>query len=158
MAYITHPPALLLLAFGIPTFLTMQIQLSAVHALRERSTAQADSAIAAQSKSLGEAINQAMFQQSGEYATDMNRVIQGWQEDIDRTIFGPWLNTTTVTLNTTLIEFYDKVENGEFDDVARSPAARLIESSARSTECHVRTNYPRGLGQRLCVLYLGIQD
>jgi hypothetical protein len=42
----------------------------------------------------------------------MNLVIQGWQQDIDTTIFGTWLNTTTVTLNTTLIEFYDKVEQG----------------------------------------------
>jgi hypothetical protein len=90
----------------------MQIQLSAVHAIRERSSAEADSAIAEQSQSLGVAINQAMLQQSGDYATNMNLVIQGWQQDIDTTIFGPWLNTTTVTLNATLIEFYDKVEQG----------------------------------------------
>ena len=92
----------------------MQIQLTAVHAIRNRSAEQANSAIAAQTQSLGEAINQAMLAQSQEYAIRMNLVMQGWQEDIDTTIFGPWLNTTTVTLNNTLVEFYDKVESGEY--------------------------------------------
>lgn len=114
VAYITHPPALLLLGFGILTFLTMQIQLSAVHALRERSTAEAEVAISDHSRSLGVAINEAMLGHSEAYANDMNAVIRGWQDTIDSTVFGPWLNTTTVALNTTLVDFYDRVEQGQF--------------------------------------------
>lgn len=114
VAYITHPPALLLLGFGALTFLTMQIQLSAVHALRERSTAEAEVAISDHSRSLGVAINEAMLGHSEAYANDMNAVIRGWQDTIDSTVFGPWLNTTTVALNTTLVDFYDRVEQGQF--------------------------------------------
>jgi hypothetical protein len=39
-------------------------------------------------------------------------VIAGWQNEIDEGVFGPWLNTTAVTLNTTLVSFYDKIEDG----------------------------------------------
>lgn len=92
----------------------MQIQLSAVHALRERSTAEAEVAISDHSRSLGVAINEAMLGHSEAYANDMNAVIRGWQDTIDSTVFGPWLNTTTVALNTTLVDFYDRVEQGQF--------------------------------------------
>jgi len=158
VAYITHPPALLLLGFGILTFLTMQIQLSAVHALRDRSSAEANSAIAVQSQSLGVAINQAMLQQSGEYATNMNLVIQGWQQDIDTTIFGPWLNTTTVALNTTLVEFYDKVEDGESYPSLIGPDSVADYRRPCSIERNVRTDHPRHLGQQLCLLHIRVKN
>jgi hypothetical protein len=90
----------------------MQIQLSAVSSIRERSTTNANSAISAQAESLGLAVNQAMADQSKQYAVEMNLVIAGWQSEIDEGVFGPWLNTTAVTLNTTLVSFYDKIEDG----------------------------------------------
>jgi hypothetical protein len=54
------------------------------------------------------------LKQSQEYAVKMNDIIEGWQEDIDSTVFGPWLNTTTVVLNGTLVKFYDEVEKSEW--------------------------------------------
>ena len=160
VAYITHPPALILLGFGILTFLTMQIQLSGVHAIRNRSTEQANSAIAGQTQSLGEAINQAMLAQSQEYAIEMNTIMRGWQEDIDTTIFGPWLNTTTVTLNNTLVGFYDKVESGKWR-VLVSPRITNIQELKHiefSLGCYIREYSPRQLGQRLRLLYPRVQD
>lgn len=50
---------------------------------------------------------------SQEYADSYNKAIAEYQDRINNELFGSWVNTTSVTLNSTLVEFYDEVEKGE---------------------------------------------
>lgn len=49
---------------------------------------------------------------SAEYARDFNAAMARHQQRIDDELFGKWINTTAVTLNATVGEFYDGIENG----------------------------------------------
>lgn len=89
----------------------LQFQIIAVHGLRDKSTADVSSAVSVQSATLSNNLNDALFSSSKQYAQDVNHVLQGWQNRIDNEIFGPWLNTTTVVLNGTLVEFYGEIED-----------------------------------------------
>lgn len=53
------------------------------------------------------------FQQSREYAASYNAAVARHQQTLDERLIGSWINTTGVALNTTLVEFYDDVENSE---------------------------------------------
>lgn len=68
--------------------------------------------------SIVQQLNAVSLVQSQRYVNQTNAAILEWQKTIDEELFGPWLDTMTVGLNSTLEEFYDKVENGE-------PAAAL---------------------------------
>ncbi|TRM69986.1 hypothetical protein BD626DRAFT_563681 [Schizophyllum amplum] len=116
--YIFHPPALACFLIGFVGLLSVQIQLLALDPLvgeyKERAAASADDL----SNSIATQINGSMYNQSAQYAADVNAQIASMQEQIDGGVFG-WLNTTTVTLNDTLVAFYDSVENAiesVFDD------------------------------------------
>ncbi len=113
VSFITHGSALAVLFFGIFTFLVIQVQIDAVQEIRKHSLQSSNASITASSNDIARKLNAAFLAQSETYAVQMNVVIQGWQEDIDTTIFGPWLNTTTVVLNVTLVRFYDEIESGE---------------------------------------------
>lgn len=49
---------------------------------------------------------------SAEYARDFNSAIDRYQKRIDEELFGNWLNTTAVSLNATMVDFYDEIEKG----------------------------------------------
>jgi hypothetical protein len=89
---------------------------------------------------------------SAEYARDFNAAIARHQQRIDDELFGKWINTTAVTLNETVGEFYDGLENG-----MSSPSSvriLLIDSS----EHHVRRYNPLQSHEHLPILYPWIQS
>lgn len=67
---------------------------------------------------------------SQEYADSYNKAIAGYQDRINNELFGSWVNTTAVTLNSTLVEFYDEVEKGEAHFWIFSEEDNTNESSA----------------------------
>jgi hypothetical protein len=113
VSFITHGPALALLFFGIFTFIIVQLQIVAVHGIRTKSLQSSNASITTSSNEISQKLSAAFLLQSQTYSVQMNDVIQGWQQDIETTIFGPWLNTTTVVLNGTLVKFYDEIESSE---------------------------------------------
>ncbi|KAL1681740.1 hypothetical protein EV122DRAFT_260230 [Schizophyllum commune] len=108
--YIFHAPALACFLIGFVGLLSVQIQLIALDPLvdqyNERAAASADTL----SNNIATQINGSMYNQSAQYAADVNAQIAEMQQHIDGGVFG-WLNTTTVTLNDTLVKFYDTVED-----------------------------------------------
>ncbi|KAJ9107438.1 hypothetical protein QFC21_000890 [Naganishia friedmannii] len=110
-SYVSHAPALALLCFGLLSLLVVQCQIAAVYALRDDARDDVASGVSESTSSIVAQINAVGMQQSRVYVEQTNQVILGWQRAIDEELFGPWLNTTTVALNSTLEEFYDKVEN-----------------------------------------------
>lgn len=51
---------------------------------------------------------------SADYARDFNAAIARHQQRIDDELFGKWINTTAITLNETVGEFYDGLESGTY--------------------------------------------
>lgn len=113
VAYIFHPPALALLFFGLLSLLVIQCQVGAISALRNDTKQGVATGVADSTTSIVAHLNAVGRLQSERYVNETNQVILGWQRSIDEELFGPWLTTTTVALNTSLEQFYDKVENGE---------------------------------------------
>ncbi|KAJ9123135.1 hypothetical protein QFC22_001327 [Naganishia vaughanmartiniae] len=110
-SYVFHAPAVALLCFGLLSLLVVQCQIAVVGALRDDAKDDVASGVSESTSSIVAQINAIGIQQSRIYVEQTNQVIMGWQKAIDEELFGPWLNTTTVVLNSTLGEFYDKVEN-----------------------------------------------
>jgi hypothetical protein len=113
VSYIFHAPAVALLCFGLLSLLVIQCQIGAIGALRKDSTEGVATGVADSTSSIMQQLNAVGLAQSQKYVEETNRAILGWQKTIDDELFGPWLDTTTVGLNRTLEEFYDKVENGK---------------------------------------------
>ncbi|KAJ9104334.1 hypothetical protein QFC19_003975 [Naganishia cerealis] len=103
-----------LLCFGLLSLLIVQCQIAAVGGLRDGAKENVASGVSESTSSIVAQINAVGMEQSRVYVQETNQVILEWQRAIDEEIFGPWLNTTTVALNSSLGEFYEKVENGEF--------------------------------------------
>jgi hypothetical protein len=49
---------------------------------------------------------------SQQYATDFNAAVDRYEDRINNELFGRWLNTTAISLNSTINEFYSGVEDG----------------------------------------------
>lgn len=113
VAYIFHAPAVALLCFGLLSLLVIQCQIGAIGALRKDTTEGVATGVADSTSSIVQQLNAASLMQSQRYVNQTNEAILEWQKTIDEELFGPWLDTMTVGLNSTLEEFYDKVENGE---------------------------------------------
>ncbi|WRT69250.1 uncharacterized protein IL334_006234 [Kwoniella shivajii] len=110
LSYLAHPTCLALLFVSILGFLCIQFQLVALDALKAHARENANSTVAASTNSLTTKLNAAAMQSSQEYADQYNAAIAAYQRRIDDELFGAWLNTTAITLNSTLVEFYDGVE------------------------------------------------
>ncbi|OCF79039.1 plasma membrane fusion protein PRM1 [Kwoniella mangroviensis CBS 8886] len=110
LSYLGHPTCLALLFISLLGFLSIQFQLVALDALKTHARENANSTVAASTNSLTTKLNAAAMQSSQEYADQYNAAIAEYQQKIDDELFGSWLNTTAVTLNTTLVEFYDGIE------------------------------------------------
>ncbi|WVF65374.1 hypothetical protein IAT40_000101 [Kwoniella sp. CBS 6097] len=111
LSYLVHPTCLALLFISLLGFLSIQFQLVALDALKNHARENANATVAASTNSLTAKLNAAALQSSKEYAAQYNEAIGRYQQRIDDELFGSWLNTTATTLNTTLVEFYDDVEN-----------------------------------------------
>ncbi|WWD06927.1 hypothetical protein V865_005024 [Kwoniella europaea PYCC6329] len=110
LSYLGQPTCLALLFISLLGFLSIQFQLVALDALKAHARENANSTVAASTNSLTTKLNAAAMQSSQEYADQYNAAIAEYQRKIDDELFGSWLNTTAVTLNTTLVEFYDGIE------------------------------------------------
>mgnify|MGYP006950204114 CR=1 FL=1 len=113
VAYICHPPALALLCFGLLSLLVIQCQISAISALRNDAKQGVATGVTDSTTRIVAQLNAVSRLQSESYVNETNQVILQWQKSIDEELFGPWLNTTTVALNSSLEQFYDKIENGQ---------------------------------------------
>ncbi|OCF40577.1 plasma membrane fusion protein PRM1 [Kwoniella heveanensis CBS 569] len=111
LSYLAHPTCLALLFISLLGFLSIQFQLVALDALKAHARENANATVAASTNSLTTKLNAAALQSSKEYAAQYNEAIGRYQQRIDDELFGSWLNTTATTLNTTLVEFYNDVEN-----------------------------------------------
>ncbi|OWZ74261.1 plasma membrane fusion protein PRM1 [Cryptococcus neoformans] len=111
LSYLAHPTCLALLFISLLGFLSIQFQLVALNALKAHVQSNANTTVTASTNSLVTKLNAAALNSSQEYADSYNKAIAGYQNRINNELFGSWVNTTAVTLNSTLVEFYDEVEN-----------------------------------------------
>lgn len=108
--YIFHPPALACLLIGLFGLLSVQIQLVAIHALQAKYDSQATAEVSNFSNTIAASINASMYNQSSEYANDVNGRVDAIQSTINDGLFG-WVNVTTTTLNNTISTFYEDIQN-----------------------------------------------
>lgn len=108
--YIFHPPALACLLIGLIGLLSIQIQLAAMAPLVSKYQERSQNAASDFSNTIATSINNSMYDQSAAYANDVNARVDAIQTTINQGVFG-WVNVTTVTLNTTIVNFYDDVQN-----------------------------------------------
>ena len=83
----------------------------ALEAIKDHARSNANATVAASADSLTSKLNSYAFQSSQDYANSFNTAILDHQNRINNELFGSWLNTTAVTLNNTLVEFYGEVES-----------------------------------------------
>ncbi|WWD21193.1 hypothetical protein CI109_105677 [Kwoniella shandongensis] len=111
LSYLSHPTCLALLFISLLGFLSIQFQLVALDAIKSHAQQNANSTVTASADNLATKLNSAAIGSSQEYADQYNAVIASYQKRIDEELFGSWVNTTAVTLNSTLVQFYDEVES-----------------------------------------------
>ncbi|KAF9010588.1 hypothetical protein BDQ17DRAFT_931270 [Cyathus striatus] len=128
--YIFHAPALACLLIGIVGLLCVEIQLAAMHPLIAKYQDRAASATADFSNTIATSINQSMYNQSASYANDVNGRVDAIQSSINDGLFG-WVNGTTTSLNTTINNFYNDIENAVTTvfggTILESPANEFIK-------------------------------
>ncbi|KAG6820285.1 hypothetical protein H0H93_002897 [Arthromyces matolae] len=108
--YIFHPPALACLLIGLLGILTVEIQLVAMGPLIAKYQELSVNATSDFSNTIFTAINGSMYNQSATYASDINSRVDTIQTTINDGVFG-WVNITTVSLNTTINNFYNDVQD-----------------------------------------------
>ncbi|KAF8647151.1 hypothetical protein AX16_006982 [Volvariella volvacea WC 439] len=108
--YIFHSPALAVFLIGFFGLLAVQIQLWALGPLTAHYSDRAASTVSDFSRTITTSINDSMYNQSAAYANDINARVDATQSTINDGVFG-WVNQTTSTLNTTINEFYDDIQN-----------------------------------------------
>ncbi|KAF8070095.1 plasma membrane fusion protein PRM1 [Lyophyllum atratum] len=107
--YIFHPPALACLLIGLIGLISIQIQLASMGPLVAKYKERSANTASDFSNTIFTAINSSMYDQSAAYANDVNTRVDTIQTTINDGVFG-WVNTTTVTLNSTIVGFYDDVQ------------------------------------------------
>jgi hypothetical protein len=113
VSYLAHPTCLALLFIALLGFLSIQFQLLALNAIKDHARDNANAIVAQSSNDLTAKLNNMALASSQQYATDFNLAIDRYEDRINNELFGNWLNTTAVTLNSTLEEFYDGIQDGE---------------------------------------------
>ncbi|KAF7298887.1 Plasma membrane fusion protein PRM1 [Mycena indigotica] len=108
--YIFHPPALACFLIGFFGLLSVELQLLAMGPLVAKYSNQAASTTADFSNTIATSINASMYNQSATYAASVNGHVDSIQNSVNQGLFG-WVNTTTTTLNTTIENFYEDVQN-----------------------------------------------
>ncbi|GAA5972805.1 hypothetical protein JCM11641_003948 [Rhodosporidiobolus odoratus] len=109
LSYIAHPYAWAFLAFGLLGLIVVQLQLAVLDGpVRRMVHERAEGGAGEFSQSVVGALNAKWVESSEEWARQSNEVIGGFQETINEDVFG-WVNTTTVSINTTINAFYDGI-------------------------------------------------
>ena len=109
-SYVFHPPALACFLIGFVGLLSVQLQLFALGPIARSYQDKALSSATDFSNTIATAINGNMLNQSAVYAAQVNAEVDSIQSTINEGVFG-WVNSTTSTLNTTLNNFYDEVQD-----------------------------------------------
>lgn len=107
--YIFHPPALACFLIGFFGILSVEVQLLALGPLVSTARGHTASAVSDFSNTIANSINQSMYNQSSFYANSINHKVDTVQTTINDGVFG-WVNGSTVTLNTTINDFYTEVQ------------------------------------------------
>lgn len=108
--YVFHPPALACFLIGFFGLLSVEIQLIAIGPLAAKYADRAAASATDFSNTIATSINASMYNQSAAYATDINSRVDVIQNTINSGVFG-WVNVTTTTLNDTIVEFYNDVQD-----------------------------------------------
>ncbi|KAJ7626413.1 hypothetical protein DFH06DRAFT_739804 [Mycena polygramma] len=108
--YVFHPPALACFLIGFFGLLSVELQLLAIHPLVDKYSAQAAETATGFSNTIATNINASMYNQSAAYASSVNAHVDSIQSSINDGLFG-WVNSTTTTLNTTIENFYEDIQN-----------------------------------------------
>ncbi|CAE6424032.1 unnamed protein product [Rhizoctonia solani] len=109
-AYVFHPAALACLLIGLFGLISVQIQLAAIGPIQEHYSNQVSNSVSDFTNSIALSINGAMQEDSAAYAAQVNAQTSAMQSAINDNLFG-WVNGTTVTLNNTLVAFYDDIQS-----------------------------------------------
>ncbi|ORY24192.1 hypothetical protein BCR39DRAFT_582344 [Naematelia encephala] len=110
LGYLAHPTCLALLFIALLGFLSLQFQILALNAIKSHARENANATVAASTSSLTAKLNDMALNESRQYALEFNNAMTQYQQRINDDLFGSWFNTTAVTLNATLVEFYNGVE------------------------------------------------
>ncbi|TFK26511.1 hypothetical protein FA15DRAFT_755009 [Coprinopsis marcescibilis] len=155
--YIFHPPAAACFMIGVFGLLCIEIQLLALGPLVNKFQERSAETVKDFSALIASSINQNMLNQSATYAAEINAQVDGIQTTLNEGLFG-WVNITTTSLNTTLNEFYDDVQNAVqsvFGETILGPAATefircligtkvdAIENAIEFLHENLRVNMPR---------------
>ncbi|KAJ7105412.1 hypothetical protein C8R43DRAFT_963649 [Mycena crocata] len=108
--YIFHPPALACFLIGFFGLLSVELQLLAMRPLVNKYSEQAATQATGFSNTIATSINASMYNQSAAYASQVNGHVDSIQSTINNGLFG-WVNETTTTLNTTIENFYEDIQN-----------------------------------------------
>ncbi|CAE6400145.1 unnamed protein product [Rhizoctonia solani] len=109
-AYVFHPAALACLLIGLFGLISVQIQLAAIGPIQKHYSNQVSNSVSDFTNSIALSINGAMQEDSAAYAAQVNAQTSAMQSAINDNLFG-WVNGTTVTLNNTLVAFYDDIQS-----------------------------------------------
>ncbi|KAK9470542.1 uncharacterized protein V1510DRAFT_422819 [Dipodascopsis tothii] len=101
VAYVTSPPALLVLCLAVTAFVGVWAQTALLHKLRDLSPD-----LGASVSSVGETVGQTLLDKSAEWADGTNAVLNATQDEINDNLFG-WVDTITTSVNNTLNTFVD---------------------------------------------------
>lgn len=112
--YIFHPPALACFLIGFFGLLSVELQVIAIRPLEAKYSALAAASANDLSSTIVTSINASMFNQSAEYANNVNGHIDAIQSTINDGLFG-WVNITTTTLNNTIATFYSDIQDAITD-------------------------------------------
>jgi hypothetical protein len=107
--YVFHPPALACFLIGSIGLASVQLQMLAISPLEAKYAAQTASSVSGYSNAIATSINNSMYNQSSFYANQVNGHVDVIQSTINNGVFG-WVNSTTTTLNSTLVNFYSEVQ------------------------------------------------
>lgn len=108
-SYVFYAPALACLLIGAFGLLSIELQLVAIAPLQKHYSAKVASSVNDFSSQIAGNINGAMGEQSAAYAAQVNTHLTDIQTTINNGVFG-WVNTTTTTLNNTLVAFYSDLQ------------------------------------------------
>ncbi|CAE6436607.1 hypothetical protein ACGC1H_004503 [Rhizoctonia solani] len=109
-AYVFHPAALACLLIGLFGLISVQVQLAAIGPVQKHFSSQVSNSVSDFTNSIALSINGAMREDSAAYAAQVNAQTSAMQSTINDNLFG-WVNGTTVTLNNTLVAFYDDIQS-----------------------------------------------
>ncbi|KAH7340720.1 hypothetical protein B0J17DRAFT_652543 [Rhizoctonia solani] len=109
-AYVFHPAALACLLIGLFGLISVQVQLAAIGPIQKHYSNQVSNSVSDFTNSIALSINGAMREDSAAYAAQVNAQTSAMQSTINDNLFG-WVNGTTVTLNNTLVAFYDDIQS-----------------------------------------------